>query len=175
MTESFIISDNEYYEQYNGIAMGSPLGPTFANIFFCVHKVFSLKKCLYEFRPVICESYVDGTSLLFQNINQIEKLKYYLNIQHGNIKFTSEIEMNNSSSFLDMKSVRDNNKFTTSVYRKPTFSGVFTNFGSFIPNSYKYALIFTLLHRAFKLCANFQLFYQEIENLKNIFRTMVPS
>ena len=78
--------------------------------------------------------------------------------------------MNNSLSFLDIKIVRDNNKFTTSVYRKPTFSGEFTNFESFIPNSYKYALIFTLLHRAFKLCSNFELFHQEIENLKNIFR-----
>ena len=85
-------------------------------------------------------------------------------------KFTSEMEMNNSLSFLDIKIVRENNKFTTSVYRKPTFSGVFTNFESFIPNSYKYALIFTLLHRAFKLCSNFELLHQEIENLKNIFR-----
>ena len=78
--------------------------------------------------------------------------------------------MNNSLSFLDFKIVRENNKFATSVYRKPTFSGVFTNFESFIPNSYKYDLIFTLLQRAFKLCSNFELFHQEIENLKNIFR-----
>ena len=51
--------------------------------------------------------------------------------------------MNNSLSFLDINIVRDNNKFTTSVYRKPIFSDVLTNFESFIPNSYKYALIFT--------------------------------
>ena len=78
--------------------------------------------------------------------------------------------MNNSLSFLDIKIVRENNKFTTSVYCKPTFSGVFTNFESFIPNLYQSVLIFTLLHRAFKLCSNFELFHQEIENLKNIFR-----
>ena len=78
--------------------------------------------------------------------------------------------MNNLLSFLYIKIVRDNNKFTTSVYHKPTFSGVFTNFESFIPNSHKYALIFTLLHWAFKLCSNFQRSHQEIENLKSIFR-----
>ena len=33
MTESFILFDNEYYEQHDGVAIGSPLGPTFANIF----------------------------------------------------------------------------------------------------------------------------------------------
>ena len=47
---------------------------------------------------------------------------------------------------------------------------MFTNFESFIPNSYKYDLIFTLLHRAFKLSSNFELFQQKIENCKNIFR-----
>ena len=57
----------------------------------------------------------------------------------------------------------------TSVYRKPTFSGVFTNFGSFIPKSYKYNLLFTLLHRAFKLCSNFERFHEEIDKLKTIF------
>ena len=57
----------------------------------------------------------------------------------------------------------------TSVYRKSTFSGAFTNFGSFIPKSYKYNLLFTLLHRAFKLCSNFERFHQEIDKVKTIF------
>ena len=79
------------------------------------------------------------------------------------------MENENSISFLDIKITRENNKFTTSVYRKPTSNEVFTNFGSFIPKSYKYNLLFTLLHRAFKLCSNFELFHQEIYKLKTIF------
>ena len=57
----------------------------------------------------------------------------------------------------------------TLVYRKPTIRGVFTNFGSFIPKSHIYNLLFTLLHTAFKLCSNFERFHQEIDNLKIIF------
>ena len=57
----------------------------------------------------------------------------------------------------------------TSVYHKSTFSRVFTNFGSFISKSYKYSLLLTLLHRAFKLCSNFECFHQEIDKLKTIF------
>ena len=72
---SFILFDNEYYEQRNGVAMGSPLGPTFANIFLCVHEILWLEKCPPEFRPVIYKRFVDDTFLLFQNINQIEKFK----------------------------------------------------------------------------------------------------
>ena len=90
------------------------------------------------------------TFLLFRSKEHIEKFCLYLNCQHPNIKFTSEIEENNSISFLDIKINRDNIRFLTSVYRKPTFSGVFTNFDSYIPLSYKPGLMSSLLYRAFK-------------------------
>ena len=32
-TESFILFNGSYYRQIDGVAMGSPLGPTLANIF----------------------------------------------------------------------------------------------------------------------------------------------
>ena len=110
--------------------------------------------------------YVDDTFLLFRSKHHIEKFRNYLNRQHKNIKFTSETENENSISFLDIKITRENNKSMTT---KPTFSGFFTNFGSFIPKSYKYNLLFTLLHRALKLCSNFECFHQEIDKLKTIF------
>ena len=62
------------------------------------------------------------------------------------------------------------NSFSTSVNRKPTFSGLFTNFDSFIPLSYKTGLIWSLLYRAFSLCSNFELFHQEILESKDIFK-----
>ena len=82
--------------------------------------------------------------------DHIEKFQCYLNCQHPNIKFTSEIEENNSISFLDIKIRRVNNSFSTSIYRKVTFSRVFTNFESFISVFYKSNFIFTLFFRAFK-------------------------
>ena len=66
--------------------------------------------------------------------------------------------------------IRDNNRFLTSVYCKPTFSGVFTNFYSYIPLSYKSGLISSVLYRAFKLCSNFEIFHQEIIFLKDLFK-----
>ena len=65
---------------------------------------------------------------------------------------------------------RVNNSFSTNIYGKVRFSGVFTNFESFIPIFYKSNLIFTLLFKALKLCSNFELFHQEILNLKGIFK-----
>ena len=58
----------------------------------------------------------------------------------------------------------------TSVYRKPTFSGVFTNFENFIPDICKHGLIETLLHRSFRLCSNYEKFHREIKTLKSIIK-----
>ena len=169
MSESLILFDWQFYKQHDGVAMGSPLGPTLANVFLCYHEKIWLQNCPSEFKPVIYRRYVDDTFLLFRSKHHIEKFRNYVNHQHKNIKFTSETENENSISFLDIKITRDNNKFMTSVYHQLTFSGVFTNFGSFIPKSYKYNLLFTLLHRASKLCSNFERFHQEIDKIKTIF------
>ena len=112
--------------------MGSPLGPALDNIFLSFHEQIWLDNCPVEFMPVIYRRFVDDTLLLFRSKEHIEKFRLYLNYQHPNIKFISEIEENNSISFLDIKINRDNNRVLTSVHRKPTFSGVFTNFDSYI-------------------------------------------
>ena len=169
MSESLILLDQQFYKQHDGVAMGSPLGSTFANVFLCCHEKIWLQNCPSEFKPVIYRRYVDDTFPFFRSKYHIEKFRNYLNRQHKNIKFTSETQKKNSMSFVDIKITRDNNKFLTSVYLKPTFSGVFTNFGSFILKSCKCNLLFALLHRAFKLFSNFERFHQEIDKLKTIF------
>ena len=169
MSESLILFDQEFYKQHDGVAMGYSLGTTLANAFLCYHEKIWLQNCLSEFKPVIYRRYVDNTFLHFCSKHHIEKFRNYFDPQHKNIKFISEPENENSMSFL-VKITRDNNRFMTSFYRKPTFSGVFTNFGSFIPKSYRYNLLFTLLHRAFKLSSSFERFHQEIDKLKTIFK-----
>ena len=93
-----------------------------------------------------------------------------MNHQHPNIKFTFEVEKNTKFSFLDAKICRENNKFTTSVFRKPTFSGVFTNFDSFIPIPYKHGIVNTLIFRCFKISSSYDRLHNEIVYLKEIFK-----
>ena len=64
--------------------------------------------------------------------SDLKDLLNYMKTKHPNIKFTSEFEENDSFSFLDVKTTRRNNQLVTSVFRKATFSGVFTNFKSFM-------------------------------------------
>ena len=58
--------------------------------------------------------------------------------------------------FIDVSITRTSNGFKTSVYHKPTFSGVYSNFNSFIFEEYKASLIVALLFRTFLIVSFFQ-------------------
>ena len=168
--ESFFVFDGKYHKECDGVAMGSPLGPTLANAFLCHYEKLWLQNCPVDFKPIIYKKYVDDIFVLFLSKDHLLQFKNYMNSKHINISFTTEVECNDSISFLDVKITRISDKFTTLVYSKPTFSGVFTNFGSFLPINYKYSLVFTLLYRAFSICSSFTKFHEEIIKLKEIFK-----
>ena len=88
-------------------------------------------------------------------------------ISINSIKFTSEIEENGLLSFLDIKISCEN---VISVNRKPRFSGIFTNFESFILDICKRGLIEILLHRSFRLSSNYENFHCKTETLKSILK-----
>ena len=65
----------------------------------------------------------------------------YLSSKHPNINFSLEKENDSRLSFLDINIFREKRKFATNVYQQKTFSGVYTNFNSFMPETYKTGLI----------------------------------
>ena len=50
--ENIILIDQKYYREIDGVALGSPLGPIWANIFLCHHETKRQKNCLKSFKPV---------------------------------------------------------------------------------------------------------------------------
>ena len=166
-TESFILFNGAYYQQIDGVAMGSPLGPTLANIFLGHNEVKWLTACPAEFKPLYYRRYVDDIFLLFSEASQIDLFMNYMNKQHRNMNFTSENEADESLPFLDVFVTRTQTCFLTSVYRKPTFSGVYTNFDSYIPMIYKSGLVSTLLYRSFTICTNWNQIDHEIKKIKS--------
>ena len=121
-----------------------------------------LENCPAHFKPTFCRRFVDDTFILLWTKGHVEKLKNYLNKQQKNIKCASKIEANQSLSFLDMKITSKNNRFVTSVYWKPTFSGVLTNFESFAPNMHKHGLIETFVYTSFRSCSSYEKFHRKI-------------
>ena len=167
-SESSFIFDNILYKQINGVAMDSPLGPTLANAFLCHYRKLWLDSCPPKFKPAVYRRYVDGIFVLFKSKDHLLLFAKYMNAKHKKLKFTFDFEQNNSFFFQDVKITCDSNGFSTSVFRKATFSGVFTNFDRFIFESYKTGLIFTLLFCCFTICSDTQSFHLEVEQLRQI-------
>ena len=167
--DSLILFNGKYYIQNDGVAMGSPLGPHLANIFLCHNEEKWLSNCPPQFAPIYYKRYVDDTFLLFSSPKHVKKFHKYFNSRHPNIKFTFELEENNQMPFLDVLVSRISGKFNTSIYRKPTFSGLYTNFESFIPECYKKGLVYCLLYRIFTLTTTWKSFDNEVQFLKTLF------
>ena len=70
-------------------------------------------------------------SFLFTSPKHLNAFRNFLNRQHDNMSFTIEREKQNRMFFVDLAIIREDKTFTTSVYRKPIFSGVYTHFDSF--------------------------------------------
>ena len=116
-----------------------------ANIFMC-H--FEEKWVLNNnARPSVCFS-------LFDNKNTATQFSHYLNNCHANIKFTVEFKENSTIPFLDILIKRHNHTFSTSIYRKKTFTGLYTKWDSFTPRKYNVNLIRTLTFRCFRICSS---------------------
>ena len=99
--DNLILFNGKYYIQVDGVAMGSPLGPTLANVFLCYWEEIWLGKCPKQFRPLYYRRYVDDTFLLFASEGHVKKFLRYMNSRHANINFTFETETDNKLPFLD--------------------------------------------------------------------------
>ena len=163
------IFNNQLYQQIDGVAMGSPSGPTLANLFLCHHETKWLTNCPLEFKPALYRRYIDDTFLLFKDASHIDKLLNYLNAQHSSIEFTSEIETNSMLNFLDITIAKINNSFETSVFRKKTFTGLGMKFDSFLPYQFKFNIIPCLIKRAYKICSEETAFNAELSYLQKYF------
>ena len=110
------------FHQIDGVAMGSPLRPLFANIFMSFHEKTWLSNCPSLFKPLLYRRYVDDCFLLFRSLDHIPLFLNYLNSQHPNISFTSEIEHEGKLPFLDIDVSRSNGKLIFDYYYKNKFT-----------------------------------------------------
>ena len=177
--DSFFSFNNKLYRQTDGVAMGSPLGPLFANIFLSHYESQWLKDS--PIKPSLYRRYVDDTLWLIPTDSDIQSLMTFMNSRHANMRFTYETEINNSIPFIGMTITHiglDNNLhgFQTSVYRKPTSTSLFTNYESFTPLAYRLSVFKCLVYRAFRLCSTWSLFHSEIANIRTmLLRNAFPS
>ena len=166
-TSGIFSFNGNLYKQTDGVSMGSPLGPTLANLFMC-HLENNFVNSFHS-KPLLYCRYIDDVMCIFKDIDTCNSFFNFINTQHSSIKFTMQLESNNCLPFLDVNVKVINNKFVTSVHTKQTNTNLLLNYSAFCPNSYKIGLIKCFLHRSFRICSSWFTFIQYVNSLHTMF------
>ena len=157
--------NGETYVQIDGVSMGSPLGPTFADFYMSYVENSILSNKTFTPNPTQYYRYVDDTFVLFKDPKDVEPfIEKLQNI--SKLKFTYEKCINKNFHFLDvnMKILQDGS-ILRSVYVKNTDKGIYSNYKSHLPEKYKTALIKTLIYRSFKITSTWETFTNEVNRI----------
>ena len=168
-SQTHFLFNGKFYNQIDGVAMGSPLAPVLANVFMGINE----DKWISNFnnnKPLFYRRYVDDILAVFDREEDAVNFFNHLNQQHDNIKFTMETNVNNQMPFLDTLITNIDSNITTQTYHKPTYTGLLLNFNSFTPFSYKNNLIKCLIDRTFKINNTWTGFNSDIDKLKSTFQ-----
>ncbi|OXA36910.1 uncharacterized protein LOC110862803 [Folsomia candida] len=156
---------DKIYQQKDGIPMGSPISPVFADLF-----MESLEDTILP-NPFIhfWKRYVDDTFTIIKGRKCQEILKK-LNSFHYNIKFTTELEDDGKINFLDVRlNTKPDGTFGHTIHRKLTHTDRYLHFTSFHHMSHKISVVDALAYRAFKICDSMSL-DAELSHIRNILR-----
>ena len=156
-TKTVFSANNILYEQIDGVSMGSSLGPVLANIIMTELEQSVIKPYI-DFGVIKFYSrYVDDTLLVIKP-EDIDTVHTSLNKFDKNLQFTVD-KFENETPHLEIS------PDGLSIFRKDTNTGLYTNFNSYSPWSYRKAWISSLANRASKLCHRDKL-KREILNIK---------
>ncbi|CAF2109929.1 unnamed protein product [Rotaria magnacalcarata] len=70
--------------------------------------------------------------------------------------------------FQTISNTYESSLFSTSIYRKPTFTGLLLKWNSYVPHSYKFSAISPMIYRAIKICSSYSSMHIEFEYIQNL-------
>ena len=149
-TKTPFFFNGQLYQQIDGVSMGSPLGPTLADIIMTAFEDAIIKPLIDSGVLKFYSRFVDDT-LVLAKPSDFPFILNKLNSFHPQLQFTIDSFTDDQDiHFLDIKITPNG----TSVYRKSTHTGQYVHSSSFTPWYRKTAWLRALIHRAYKLCSN---------------------
>lgn len=156
---------NKIYRQIDGVAMGNPLAPIIADLW--MQKIEEKLNRFSTNKPMIWLRYVDDIFCIFTiPKGKIDEFYARINKWHTNLHFTVEFEKNRSIPFLDVLITHEEDKIITSMYRKPTHTGLYLLWDSNQSRRYKLGLIKTLVMRIYRICSTKEIINIELDLLR---------
>ena len=77
---------------------------------------------------------------------------------------------NKNLPFLDTLVTFNNSSFSTDLFRKNTFTGLYYDFGSLSPHSYKVNLVRSLIFRAYNICSTYLSVHNELARIRSFLK-----
>jgi hypothetical protein len=138
--QNYFQHNNQYFKQQKGIAMGSHISGTLAEIYLQLIEERYIKHWVESQNIVYYKRYVDDIFIIFDNsrINEIT-INNCMNSIDENLEFKITEETNNSVKYLDMTINRSINGIEISIYRKPTSTDITIQHTSNHPQDHKNA------------------------------------
>jgi len=127
--QNYFAFQDQCYQPHKGVAKGSPLSGTIAEIFL-QHLENSHIKPLLDSKCIIFYSrYVDDVLVIYDVIRtNPEMIVHHANSMHSNIQLSPTLETNNQISFLDLVIIRKTQQLEIDIYRKPTRTDTTINY-----------------------------------------------
>ena len=147
--------------EMDGLPMGNSLSPFLADFFLHTLEVQIHKS---QFRDLIIHwcRYVDDIFLIWAGTpDQLQDFVSYINNLHERIRFTIEIEQNDTLNYLDLSLCKADNRILVSVYHKPTSKNIIIPFNSKHHVGHKFAAFYAFFNRMFFLPLDRESFEKE--------------
>ena len=163
----YLLWDDQFYVQLEGVAMGSPVSPVVADIFMEEFEAMALSTA--PVTPRFYKRYVDDTFTVLPS-DKVTAFLDHLNSIHPNIQFTMELENDKKLAFLDILVIRNpDHTLGHTVYRKSTHTDKYLNGRSHHHPSQLATVGKTLFQRAQGICDDHHL-HVELQHVKRVLR-----
>ena len=145
--------DDKFYKQINGVAMGTKMGPNYANLFvgYVEERIFN------QFDGPVPERFGRYIDDCFGATScgrpELDRFIQFVNTFHPALEFTWEISTS-SVTFLDINVSIQNDGLATSVHYKPTDSHSYLLHSSSHPPHVKNSIPYSQFLRLRRLCSD---------------------
>ena len=161
--------DGHYFEQISGVAMGTKMGPSYANLFMGYLEEKFLKN-FPDQSPEFFKRYIDDcVGVTSMPRPELDLFIGRMNSLHTSINFTSVISTSDIS-FLDIKATLTHTGVRTSVHYKPTDSHAFLLYQSSHPRKCRDSIPYSQLLRLRRLCQDDHDFIDRSNEMLDFFR-----
>ena len=152
MKQNYFQYNDKFFQPEKGIAMGSPISSTMAEVYPQYMKETYVKLWLDSKEIIYYKRYVDDIVIIYdQSKTQDGIILHEINKTDNNLQFKMCTKESNTINYLDITIHRSNNNMDISIYRKTTCTDTTIQFSSNHPHEHKIAAFRYYINRIITL------------------------